>query len=64
MAEWAFGRSANRADLRAFFEVDRKNIALAVIEALVRAGDEEPATLAKALDAFSLDASAPAPWTV
>ncbi|KAA8605741.1 pyruvate dehydrogenase [Salipiger aestuarii] len=59
-----FGRSANRADLRAFFEVDRKNIALAVIEALVRAGDEEPATLAKALDAFSLDASAPAPWTV
>ncbi len=59
-----FGRSANRADLRAFFEVDRKNIALAVIEALVRAGEEKQDTLTRALKAFGLDASAPAPWTV
>lgn len=59
-----FGRSDNRADLRAFFEVDRKNIALATVEALVRSGAEKPATLNKALGFFGLNAAAPAPWMV
>ncbi len=59
-----FGRSANRADLRAFFEVDRKSIVLAAIEALVRSGELKHAALAEAIDKLGVDASKPAPWTV
>ncbi len=59
-----FGRSAARADLRAFFEVDRKSIALAAIDALVRAGRAEARLHAEALERFGLSSEAPAPWTV
>lgn len=54
-----FGRSANRADLRAFFEVDSPSIALAAVEALVRAGDLAPSVLAEAVKALGLDPAAP-----
>jgi pyruvate dehydrogenase E1 component len=59
-----FGRSDKRTALRAFFEVDRKSIALAAIEALVRHGDLDASVLARALQQFSLNAAKPAPWTV
>ncbi|MGV6871955.1 alpha-ketoglutarate dehydrogenase [Pseudochelatococcus sp. B33] len=57
-----FGRSANRADLRAFFEVDRNSVALAAIDALVRAGLAEPELHAKALKTLQVSAAVPAPW--
>lgn len=59
-----FGRSANRVELRRFFEVDRHHIALAAIEALVREGSVSPDVMADALERFNIDADAPAPWTV
>jgi pyruvate dehydrogenase E1 component len=59
-----FGRSAARADLRAFFEVDRKSIALAAIDAAVRAGRAEARLHPEALERLGLSAEAPAPWTV
>ncbi|WP_421906739.1 alpha-ketoglutarate dehydrogenase [Mameliella sp.] len=57
-----FGRSANRQALRRFFEVDRQNIALAAIEALVREDDLPPETLRKAIKAWDIDPETEAPW--
>ena len=59
-----FGRSDQREALRRFFEVDRESIAIAAIEALVRAGHSEPETLTKALKSFGIDGTSPDPWTV
>lgn len=59
-----FGRSDQRANLRAFFEVDRQNIALAAIEALVREGQVKVELHHQALKKFGLGAGVPAPWTV
>jgi pyruvate dehydrogenase E1 component len=59
-----FGRSDNRAQLRGFFEVDRKSIALATIESLVRAGELEVSVIDQALTSFGIDRDTPAPWTV
>ena len=59
-----FGRSDQREALRRFFEVDRESIAIAAIEALVRAGHIEPETLTKALKSFGIDGTSPDPWTV
>ena len=59
-----FGRSATRAQLRAFFEVDGPSIALAAIEALARSGAAPAETLDRALKAFGADPTAPAPWTL
>lgn len=59
-----FGRSDQRANLRAFFEVDRHNIALAAIEALVREGQIKAELHHQALKKFGLGAGVPAPWTV
>ncbi|WP_305972210.1 MULTISPECIES: alpha-ketoglutarate dehydrogenase [unclassified Mameliella] len=57
-----FGRSANRQALRRFFEVDRQNIALAAIEALVREGDLPPETLREAIKAWDIAPETEAPW--
>ena len=51
-----FGRSDTRAALRAFFEVDRRSIALAALDAL------DAAAAASARSAWGLQANA-APWT-
>jgi pyruvate dehydrogenase E1 component len=51
-----FGRSDTRASLRAFFEVDRRSIALAALDAL------DAAAAARARSAWGLQANA-APWT-
>jgi pyruvate dehydrogenase E1 component len=50
-----FGRSDTRAALRAFFEVDRRSIALAALDAI------DAAAAARARSAWGLQASAP-PW--
>lgn len=57
-----FGRSATRKDLRRFFEVDRHHIALAAIDALVRAGELPSKVLSEALQRFELRPSEFAPW--
>lgn len=59
-----FGRSDQRASLRAFFEVDRQSIALAAIESLVREGALDVAVQKDAIRQFGLDADKPAAWTV
>nr|WP_067298387.1 alpha-ketoglutarate dehydrogenase [Marinobacterium profundum] len=59
-----FGRSDQREALRKFFEVDQQNIAVAAIEAMVRAGHVKADVLTDALKKFGLDGSSPAPWTV
>ena len=57
-----FGRSANRAALRRFFEVDRQHIALAAIDALVRNGSLARPTLAEAIEKLGIDPADMAPW--
>ena len=51
-----FGRSDTRAALRAFFEVDRRSIALAALNAV------DPALASRARDAWGLAAGLP-PWS-
>ncbi|MEZ8127423.1 alpha-ketoglutarate dehydrogenase [Enterovibrio norvegicus] len=58
-----FGRSDQRENLRAFFEVDRYNIALTAIETLVREGKVDMSLQAAAIKAFNLDPHKPASWT-
>ena len=59
-----FGRSDQRSVLREFFEVDRKNIALAAIESLVRLKLIDPAVLTDALKQFEVDQESAPPWTL
>jgi pyruvate dehydrogenase E1 component len=58
-----FGRSDQRGVLRAFFEVDRKSIAFAAIEAAAREGLVEKAVLRHAAEKLGITAGQPAPWT-
>jgi pyruvate dehydrogenase E1 component len=57
-----FGRSATRADLRRFFEVDRTHIALAALAALADIGDIEEDVLTRAPGLLGLHPSDLAPW--
>jgi len=59
-----FGRSANRKNLRAFFEVDSNNIALAAIESLTRRGAMPHTSLTAAIEKLGANPKKPAPWTV
>ncbi|WHZ37860.1 alpha-ketoglutarate dehydrogenase [Sagittula sp. MA-2] len=59
-----FGRSSNRVNLRDFFELDAKNIALAAIAAMVKAGHIEPKVQAEAIRKLNVDTGAAAPWTL
>jgi pyruvate dehydrogenase E1 component len=59
-----FGRSDTRTSLRRFFEVDRKQIVLAALQALLREGAIEPKTLASAIERYEIDPDAPAPWSI
>ena len=59
-----FGRSDQRSVLREFFEVDRKNIALAAIESLVRLKLIDPAVLTEALKQFEVGQESAPPWTL
>ncbi|MGR3366498.1 MAG: alpha-ketoglutarate dehydrogenase [Sagittula sp.] len=59
-----FGRSSNRVNLRDFFEVDAKNIALAAIAAMVKAGHLDAGVQAEAIRKLNVDTGAAAPWTL
>ncbi len=50
-----FGRSDTREQLRHFFEVDRRWIVLAALEALVDRGDLESRVLGEAISRFGID---------
>jgi pyruvate dehydrogenase E1 component len=50
-----FGRSDTRAALRDFFEVDRRHVTLAALDALAREGAIERATLGEALRRYAID---------
>jgi pyruvate dehydrogenase E1 component len=57
-----FGRSDTRAELRAFFEVDRHAIVLAAVHALHREGGVDDAALERARAAAAPDANPLPPW--
>ncbi len=59
-----FGRSDFRQALRAFFEVDRRYVAIAALKALADEGKLKPADVKKAIDRYEIDPDAPMPTTV
>ncbi|MFN3234504.1 MAG: pyruvate dehydrogenase (acetyl-transferring), homodimeric type [Gammaproteobacteria bacterium] len=59
-----FGRSDTRQSLRAFFEVDRYNIAYTTIVALAQRGDLTAEDVAKAQKQYNIDISKPNPVSV
>ncbi len=59
-----YGRSDTREQLRSFFEVDRRWVALAALKALADAGTIQTDVLGKAIAAFGLDVEKPNPMTV
>jgi pyruvate dehydrogenase E1 component len=56
-----FGRSESRANLRDFFEVDRKYVVLAALSLLVKKGELKPAVLTKAIKDLGIQADKPNP---
>jgi pyruvate dehydrogenase E1 component len=58
-----FGRSDTRAALRSFFEVDRRHVAVAALDALARRGAVPRRVVAQAIDRYGVDVDSPAPWT-
>ena len=59
-----FGRSDTRKQLRAFFEVDRRWIALAALKALADDGTIERTKVADAIAKYAIDPAKPEPTTV
>jgi pyruvate dehydrogenase E1 component len=59
-----FGRSDWRKDLRDFFEVDRRHIALAALAALAADGAGSVDDVKKALSKYEIDSDAPDPTTI
>jgi len=59
-----FGRSDSRDNLRRFFEVDRRYVAVAALKALAEDGELAPAKVAEAIKKYGIDVNKPAPWTV
>ncbi|MEZ5657980.1 MAG: pyruvate dehydrogenase (acetyl-transferring), homodimeric type [Burkholderiaceae bacterium] len=57
-----FGRSDRRLALRRFFEVDRFEIALAALRALVDAGELDEPVMAQAIERFGLEPDPTPPW--
>ena len=56
-----FGRSDTRKKLRDFFEVDRRWVTLAALEALVKDGQLDVQVLVDAMAKFGIDANKPNP---
>ncbi|HYZ24774.1 MAG TPA: pyruvate dehydrogenase (acetyl-transferring), homodimeric type [Rhodopila sp.] len=56
-----FGRSDYRRKLRAFFEVDRRYVAVAALHALAQDGTIEPKIAADAIRKFDINPEAPSP---
>ncbi len=59
-----FGRSDTRAQLRAFFEVDRRYIAIAALKALADEKTIERSVVASAIAKYGIDPAKPNPVTV
>ncbi|MCX7077996.1 MAG: pyruvate dehydrogenase (acetyl-transferring), homodimeric type, partial [Pseudomonas sp.] len=57
-----FGRSDNRQNLRAFFEVDQHSIVIASLKSLVDHDGLDPSVLADAIQRYKLAPSRTAPW--
>ena len=56
------GRSDTRSALRAFFEVDRRHVAVAALRALAEREVLPPAAAAAALSKFGIDPEVAEPW--
>ena len=59
-----FGRSDTREKLRAFFEVDRRNVAVAALKALADEGTIPSGKVAEAISKYGLNPDKPDPTTV
>ncbi|MDQ6804793.1 MAG: pyruvate dehydrogenase (acetyl-transferring), homodimeric type, partial [Actinomycetota bacterium] len=59
-----YGRSDYRRNLRGFFEVDRRYVALAALKSLADAGELEPARVQEAIERYEIDPEAPIPTSV
>jgi pyruvate dehydrogenase E1 component len=59
-----FGRSDTRAQLRSFFEVDRRWVTVAALKALADDGALPLERVTEAIAKYRLDPAKPAPWTV
>jgi pyruvate dehydrogenase E1 component len=59
-----YGRSDTRKQLRSFFEVDRRWVALAALNALAADGTIERGIVAEAIAKYGLDPAKPEPTTV
>jgi len=57
-----FGRSDNRHNLRAFFEVDQHSIVIAGLKTLVEHDGLDPGILADAIERYTPDPVRAAPW--
>ena len=57
-----FGRSDTRAQLRRFFEVDTANIVVSALWRLAETGDINQSVALKALETYSINTDASAPW--
>ena len=56
-----FGRSDTRKALRAFFEVDRRYVVIAALQALVRDGKLKPADVKQAIKKYDINPESPDP---
>jgi pyruvate dehydrogenase E1 component len=59
-----FGRSDTREKLRDFFEVDRRWVTIAALNALADEGQIDRSKVTEAMKKYAIDAKKPAPWTV
>jgi pyruvate dehydrogenase E1 component len=59
-----FGRSDWRKDLRRFFEVDRYQVVVATLSALVEDGEIAPERVAEAISRYDIDPDAPDPAVI
>jgi pyruvate dehydrogenase E1 component len=57
-----YGRSDYRRNLRAFFEVDRRYVAVGALKSLADAGEVEVARVEEAIERYEIDPDAPVPW--
>ncbi|HWF34424.1 MAG TPA: hypothetical protein VG295_03605, partial [Solirubrobacteraceae bacterium] len=59
-----YGRSDYRRNLRHFFEVDRRYVAVAALKSLADAGEIDLARVQEAISRYEIDPEAPVPWLV
>ena len=59
-----FGRSDSRSELRRFFEVDRRYIAVTALKALADEGKLDQKTVSDAITRYGIDPEKPDPVTL